>query len=110
MSFLVREVKYLENKIKRWRPKEKPKKDKKSNETSSGETIENPEKQDENQPEEQEETPPEKVDGAEVVDEEEAIVTGEGTIEEPEILEEQTIDPTATETTDKAEEKNHSEL
>lgn len=109
MSFLVREVKYLENKIKRWRPKEKPKKDKKSNETSSGETIENPEKQDENQPEDQEETPPEKVDGAEVVDEEEPIVTGEGTIEEPETVE-QTIDPTTTETTDKAEEKNHSEL
>lgn len=40
MAFLDREVKYLVNKIKRWRPKEKPKEKKVKNETTSSNTTE----------------------------------------------------------------------
>lgn len=40
MAFLDREVKYLVNKIKRWRPKEKPKEKKAKNETTSSNTTE----------------------------------------------------------------------
>ena len=109
MGLLVREIKYLENKIKRWRPKEKPKektkKVKKDSNETTGETIENPS---DDQEENQQEVPSEKVDNAENVEEE--VSTGEGVIEEP-ATEEQTekIDPsTTTETTDKGD--DHSEL
>lgn len=99
MAFLVREVKYLENKIKKWRPKEKPKKEKKKSNETNGETIENP-------TENKEENPPEKTENEEVVEE---VSTGEGTIEEPATLE-QTIDPTTTEATDEDKGDDHSEL
>lgn len=104
MSFLVREVKYLENKIKRWRPKEKPKKEKKASNETSGETIENAA---ETQDESQQEVPPEKADSAEPVVEE--VLTGEGTIEETEATE-QTINPSATETDEEPKDDDHSEL
>jgi hypoxia up-regulated 1 len=47
MAFLDREVKYLVNKIKRWRPKEKPKEKKVKNETTSSNATEQEETQQE---------------------------------------------------------------
>jgi hypoxia up-regulated 1 len=47
MAFLDREVKYLVNKIKRWRPKEKPKEKKVKNETTSSNATEQDETQQE---------------------------------------------------------------
>lgn len=88
MAFLDREVKYLVNKIKNWRPKEKPKKKKKAaNETSSAES--------------QEEVPLEKAEGEPQVEE---IPIGEATIQEPMV---EQIDPTESTTEEKEE---HTEL
>lgn len=104
MAFLDREVKYLVNKIKAWRPKEKPKKKKKvENETvTEAETIE---PLDENQ----QEGPPEKTEeeGEDASTPSEEIPIGEGSIEEPTL---EQIDPAPTDTTDKAKEDDHTEL
>lgn len=95
MAFLDREVKYLVKKIKSWRPKEKPKKKKASNETA--ETVEPTENQ--------EEVPSEKSENVnEVVDD--AATTGEGVVEEPTIE----VDPTASEKDIDDAENKHSEL
>lgn len=62
MAFLDREVKYMVNKIKRWRPKEKPKAENKTEETTktTEETAEEaPPAQEETQEKQQEEVKPE---------------------------------------------------
>lgn len=90
MAYLDREVKYLVNKIKAWRPKEKPKPKKKK---ATNETV--PEVTEPTEESQQE--VPEKT--------EEEIPVGDGTVEEPK--EEATIDPT--ETTEEKDDE-HSEL
>jgi hypoxia up-regulated 1 len=94
MSYLDREVKYLVNKIKAWRPKEKPKKKKKPTNETVTETAEEVviEKVDE------------EVDASAPSDE---IPIGEGTVEEPTL---EQIDPAPTETTEEAQEEQHTEL
>jgi hypoxia up-regulated 1 len=100
MAYLDREVKYLVNKIKAWRPKEKPKKKKKpANETTPPA---------ENQEETQQEVPQEKTeedDGAEVPVEE--VPIGEGIVEEPTL---EQIDPSPTDTTEESKGEEHTEL
>lgn len=107
MAFLDREVKYLVNKIKRWRPKEKPKEKKTKNETATNNATE----------ETQEEVPPPKEDSK--LKEEEKVDTEEkvaDTIDEPAILEQKEkdekedakVEPTETDKQDKEEE--HTEL
>lgn len=97
MAFLDREVKYLVNKIKAWRPKEKPKKKKKaSNETSSTDSAETIEPTEETQ---QEVPEPNTGEGeATAADDKEA------TIEEPAV---ESIEPTETAEDNKDE---HTEL
>lgn len=98
MAYLDREVKYLVNKIKSWRPKEKPKKPKKvKNETEPANDTETVEPTEESQQEKPE---------GEVEVEEDAPV-GDGIVEEP-IIEQ--IDPAPTETTEEAKEQEHTEL
>lgn len=101
MAYLDREVKYLVNKIKSWRPKEKPKPKKKK---PSNETVpEVTEPTEENQ----QEVPLEKT----AEDDETLTIeipAGEGTVEEPNAEHEATIDPT--ETTEEATGDEHSEL
>lgn len=94
MAYLDREVKYLVNKIKQWRPKEKPKKKKKASNETITENAESSEK-----PESQQEIPPENADEG-VKDN----PTDEATVDEPTL---EQIDPT--ETTKKAEDE-HTEL
>lgn len=103
MAFLDREVKYLVNKIKRWRPKEKPKEKKVKNETTSSS---NATEQDETQ----QEVP--KVEENEIKDEEaaptidESIPLEQKDDEKQEPTEEGKVEPTETED-DKEE---HTEL
>lgn len=92
MAFLDREVKYLVNKIKTWRPKEKPKKKKKI----ENETITEQPEATEGQQNEQQEIPPSQTDAEAEIPVEEVI------IETPNVGETEQIDPTTTETTEDA--------
>ncbi|KAL7019429.1 hypothetical protein ACKWTF_011120 [Chironomus riparius] len=106
MAYLDREVKYLVNKIKRWRPKEKPKEKKVKNETTSSNATE----QDETKQEEPQDEP--KVEENEIKDKEsaqridESVPLDQKDGEKQEQTEEAIVEPTETED-DKEE---HTEL
>lgn len=103
MAFLDREVKYLVNKIKRWRPKEKPKEKKipKNDSVDEGSQAEEPETVKEGEEKKSEN------DGGEKAPEEVVI-------EEPATVEEQTeenVEPTTTtEATENEIKEEHTEL
>lgn len=100
MAFLDREVKYLVNKIKRWRPKEKPKEKKVKNETTSSNTTqEGPE-------EIQQQEVPQPEEDIKPVEEKVAETIEEPTVQEPtESDQEIKVEPTETE-----EKDEHTEL
>jgi hypoxia up-regulated 1 len=94
MAFLDREVKYLVNKIKAWRPKEKPKEKKKKKEKN--ETVIDAEEPTENVPTQEEEPP--------------ALTDPEDTKQEEEAKVEEQINPSTTTESKEKIDGDHTEL